>query len=46
MILRLSEKDKLAQRFFQKAELLWGGAYQNIDHLMNYLLQLLKLFFI
>ena len=28
MILRLYEKDKLAQRFFQKAKPLWGGSYQ------------------
>ena len=29
MILRLYEKDKLAQRFFQKANSLWGGPYKN-----------------
>ena len=32
MILRLYEKDKLAQRFFQKAKPLWGGAYKNRIH--------------
>ena len=32
MILRLYEKDKLAQRFFQKAKLLWGGASKNRIH--------------
>ena len=31
-MLRLYEKDKLAQRFFQKAKLLWGGAYRNRIH--------------
>ena len=30
MILRLYEKDNLAQRFFQKAKLLWGSAYRNM----------------
>ena len=24
--------DKIAQRFFQKAKLLWGGAYKNRIH--------------
>ena len=28
-MLRLYEKDKLAQRFFQKAKRLWDGAYKN-----------------
>ena len=28
MILRLYEKDKLAQRFFQNTKPLWGGAYK------------------
>ena len=32
MILRLYEKDKLAQRFFQKARPLWDGAYKNRIH--------------
>ena len=32
MILRLYEKDKLAQRFFQKAKSLGGGAYKNRIH--------------
>ena len=33
VILRLYEKDKLAQRqFFQKAKPLWGGAYKNRIH--------------
>ena len=32
MILRLYEKDKLAQRFFQKVSPLWGGAYKNSIH--------------
>ena len=33
MILRLYEKDKLAQRSFsQKAKPLWGGAYKNRIH--------------
>ena len=32
MILRLYEKDKPAQRFFQKATPLWGGAYKNSIH--------------
>ena len=32
MILRLYEKDKLAQRFFQKAKCLGGGAYKNRIH--------------
>ena len=31
MILRLYEKDKLAQRFFQKAKPLWGGSYKKTD---------------
>ena len=31
MILRLCEKDKVAQRFFQKAKSLWG-AYKNRIH--------------
>ena len=49
MILRLYEKDKLAQRFFQKAKLLWGGAYKNRTHepgqleLLQFPLQDLKL---
>ena len=30
--LRLYEKDKLAQRFFQKAKPLGGGAYKNRIH--------------
>ena len=33
VILRLYEKDKLAQRsFFQKAKPLWGGVYKNRIH--------------
>ena len=32
MILRLYEKDKLAQKFFQKAKLLLSGAYRNRIH--------------
>ena len=32
MILRLYEKDKVAQRFFQKAKPLWVGAYKNSIH--------------
>ena len=32
MILRLYEKDKLAQFFFQKGKPLWGGAYKNRIH--------------
>ena len=32
MILRLYGKDNLAQRFFQKAKLLWGSAYRNRIH--------------
>ena len=32
MILRLYEKDKIAQRYFQKAKPLWGGAYKNRIH--------------
>ena len=49
MILRLYEKDKLAQRFFQKAKPLWGGAYTNRIHqpgkleLSQFLLRYLKL---
>ena len=49
MILGLYEKDKLAQRFFQKAKPLWGGAYTNRIHepgkleLSQFLLRYLKL---
>ena len=49
MILRLYEKDKLAQRFFQKGKILWGGAYRNRMHqpgqleLSQFLLKYLKL---
>ena len=49
MILRLYEKDKLAQRFFQKAKPLWGGAYKNRINqpgkleLSQFLLRYLKL---
>ena len=32
MILRLYEKDKLAQRVFQKAKPLWGSSYKNRLH--------------
>ena len=33
MILRVDEKDKLAQReFFQKSNPLWGGSYKNRIH--------------
>ena len=31
VILRLYEKDKLTQRFFQKAKPLWGGSYKKTD---------------
>ena len=32
MILKLYDKDKLAQRFFQKTKRLWDGAYKNRIH--------------
>ena len=36
MILRLYEKDKLSQRFFQKAKPLWGGSYKNRINQVKY----------